>query len=198
MLDYTEQTLDGQTRQQVAHHLQTCPACSRELEAMRATLDLLSATPMFEEPPEAFWEDFTRNVMRKVRAADPPTIPFPALFSGWQARVVLAAALLAIALAGVAGYRLWHPQPSALISHVDPDNDDGRSAWEEAVQRIVSEAVPQEMLRTEFGLFDDIASPALEMYSSDAAIDGWLSGLSAEEKRMLLFELLNMREPPSP
>ncbi len=196
MLDYTEHVLNSHVQQQVTHHLQTCRECSQELEAIQGTLELLSSSPSFQDPPESFWNDFTMDVMRKVRAAEPPE-PTHLSFSTWQMRLAMACALLLVMMAGLYAYQALRPQAPIMTTQTDAPREDPAipPALDTALQRLVPEELPLDMLDTEFALFDDMGSPALESPSSDTALEGLLSGLSDEEKRALLLELYKMREP---
>ena len=195
MLDYTEHVLDGRMHQQIAHHLQICRECSQELEAIQGTLKILSSSPSFQEPPESFWDDFTTGVMRKVRAADPPSSP---QFSspGWQIRLAVACAFVLLLIAGMVAYQAFRPHAPVLTTQTgSPDEDTAITpALDAALQHIIPDELPQDMLDTEFALFDDMGSPALEIHSDDTALEGVLLGLSDEEKRALLLELYKMRE----
>jgi len=190
MLDYTEHVLDSPAYEQVKHHLQACPECTQELEAIQGTLDLLTSTPI-EEPPESFWTDFTSDVMRKVRTAKPP-VANRQLFSSWQIRLVMACVLLLI-ITGIYAYWSIRNHPQVMTTQTLPGDVD-TPPLDTALRQIIPEELPQRMLETEFALFDDIGSPALEIYSSNMELDGLLSSLSAEEKRELLLELYKMRE----
>lgn len=192
MLDYTEHVLDSPAYEQVEHHLQTCQECTQELAAIQETLDLLASTPI-EEPPESFWIDFTSDVMRKVRTAKPP-VASRQLFSSWQIRLVMVCVLLLI-ITGIYAYWSTRTQPQVMTTQTIPGDID-TPPLDTALQQIIPEELPQRMLETEFALFDDIASPALEIHSSNTELEGLLSGLSVEEKRELLLELYKMRERP--
>jgi anti-sigma factor RsiW len=51
--DYLEGTLGWRDRRRVARHLDACAACTRYVEQMRATLDLLGTVPVDTLSPEA-------------------------------------------------------------------------------------------------------------------------------------------------
>jgi hypothetical protein len=193
MLDYTEHVLHDRAHEQVEHHLQSCQVCAQELEALQETLDMLAATPI-QEPSESFWNDFTTDVMRKIRKADPPE-PGWYFFPSWQIRMASACIIVLILIAGMFAYRSLRKQPSIITTQsTERPATSEMSALNTALQQIVPEELPQRMLDTEFALFDDIGSPRLEIYSGDTVLEGLLSGLSAEEKRALLIELYKMQE----
>ncbi len=181
--------LNGAAQQQVEQHVQTCRECSQELKAIQGTLELLSSTPAFQEPPESFWDDFTTDVMRKVRHAEPSN-PINSLFAGWHMRLAMACVILLMLMAGIYAYRVLRRQPPIMVTQTDetPEGEANPSALGTALQTIVPEELPRNMLDTEFALFDD-------MDSNDTTFEGLLSGLSDEEKRALLLELYKMREP---
>ena len=51
--DYLEGTLGWRDRRRVAKHLRVCDACTRYVEQMRETLDLLGTVPVDTISPEA-------------------------------------------------------------------------------------------------------------------------------------------------
>ena len=51
--DYLEGTLGWRDRRRVAKHLNACDACTRYVEQMRETLDLLGTVPVDTLSPEA-------------------------------------------------------------------------------------------------------------------------------------------------
>jgi anti-sigma factor RsiW len=51
--DYLEGSLGWRDRRRVAKHLSACAACTRYIEQMRETLDLLGTVPVDSISPEA-------------------------------------------------------------------------------------------------------------------------------------------------
>ncbi len=195
MIDYAEHVLNGAAQQQIEHHVQTCRECSQELKAIQGTLELLSSNAGIHEPPESFWDDFTTDVMRKVRNAE-PAVPIGSLFSGWHMRLAMACVLVLMLMAGIYAYRVLRRQPPVMVTQTDEAREDtvAPSALDTALQTIVPEELPPNMLDTEFALFDEMQSSASDMDSNDTTLEGLLSGMSDEEKRALLLELYKMRE----
>lgn len=196
MIDYAEHVLNGAAQQQIEQHVHTCRECSQELKAIQGTLELLSSNAKIHEPPEQFWNDFTTDVMRKVRNAE-PAAPVGSLFSGWHMRLAMACVLVFMLLAGIYAYRVLRRSSSVMVTQTNetPEDATDPSALDAALQTIVPTELSQDMLDTEFALFDDMESSALEMDSNDTTLDGLLSGMSDEEKRALLLELYKMRKP---
>ncbi|MBI2179489.1 MAG: hypothetical protein HYU31_01555 [Deltaproteobacteria bacterium] len=96
-------------------HLKNCEACRASLAEMRS---LLPMTAAHDEPAQAFWEDYSREMRRKLDAvAERETwwrrivglvapLPVPALATG-------AVLLLALTLTLTLGKGLWRSSTSA-------------------------------------------------------------------------------------
>lgn len=192
MLDYAEQVLDQGKQQQIAQHVQTCRECSQELEALRNTLGLLASDTSFQEPPQAFWDDFTNTVMRKVRAAEPPQAPRLA-WSGWPMRLAAACAIVALLITGWLAYREFRTHQSVMTTRVTAPEP--RPTLDTELERLVPEAAPRDMLDAPFALSGQTGAPPLEVHSDTVTVEGLISGLSDEEKRTLLLELYKMQKP---
>ncbi len=95
--DYIGDELSLKKREQVAKHLEECPACKAELAALRGVWDDL-ASQTLPQKGEEFWQGFTARVMREVKKKRP--LPeehkTPLLFPGWK--VLLPAAGVAAAV----------------------------------------------------------------------------------------------------
>ena len=95
-------------------HLKNCEACRASLAEMRS---LLPMTAAHDEPPQAFWEDYSREMRRKLDAVTEretwwrrivgsvAPLPVPALATG---------AVLLLALTLTLGKGLWQSSTTAL------------------------------------------------------------------------------------
>lgn len=68
-----EGTLSSLERETVLTHLQTCPDCLAEQEAIRSVVSVFArpATRPSEERPEEFWRGFANGVERRIREETP-------------------------------------------------------------------------------------------------------------------------------
>jgi hypothetical protein len=98
--DYIGDELSLKKREQVAKHLEECPACKAELAVLQGVWDDL-ALQTLPQKGEEFWQGFTARVMREVRRKRPMTADqkTPLLFPGWK--VLLPAAGVAAAIIAV-------------------------------------------------------------------------------------------------
>jgi len=98
--DYIGDELSLKRREQVAKHLEECPACKAKLAVLQGVWDDLALQTL---PPkgEEFWQGFTARVMREVRRKRPMAAEqkTPFLFPGWK--VLLPAAGVAAAVIAV-------------------------------------------------------------------------------------------------
>jgi hypothetical protein len=74
-----EAELSEAERKRVSDHLERCPRCARDLEAMRKTVTLLRWIPPIEVE-----EDFTAQVMARVRAEQARLTPLAQVRAWWQ------------------------------------------------------------------------------------------------------------------
>jgi anti-sigma-K factor RskA len=93
---YALGSLEGEEKALLLQHLQDCPACRRELEALRGDMALMGTTALGARPPARSRERFMQAVAREPRRA--PT-PQPQAKRWWWVLVPSAAAALAAALA---------------------------------------------------------------------------------------------------
>jgi hypothetical protein len=85
-------------RNKVETHLRGCPSCGRFLEELRS---LLSVTIKADEPPQAFWEGYSREIRRKLAAATQKVEWWKALvpiFRPWPVPALATTLILALAL----------------------------------------------------------------------------------------------------
>jgi hypothetical protein len=85
-------------RDQLERHLQSCSACQRFLDDLRLLLPLTLKT---DEPPEAFWQSYSREMRGKLAGAKPQRFwqrIFPSFFSPWQVPALATALTLLLAV----------------------------------------------------------------------------------------------------
>ncbi|MFQ5802074.1 MAG: zf-HC2 domain-containing protein [Candidatus Methylomirabilales bacterium] len=83
LLEYLEGDLTGPAQADLQTHLTQCPGCREELEGLQETLALIARIPV-PEPPEAFWQQYLRELRQKVAAP-----PWPARLQHWLAGFTL-------------------------------------------------------------------------------------------------------------
>ena len=98
--DYIGDELSLKKREEVAEHLEQCPACKAELAAFQGIWDDL-ALQTLPQKGEEFWQGFTARVMREVKKKRPMPAEqkTPLLFPGWRVLLPAAAAAAAIIMA---------------------------------------------------------------------------------------------------
>ena len=109
-------------------HLKNCEACRASLAEMRSLLPMIAA---HDEPPQAFWEDYRREMRQKLAGIEQrktwwqsiamflAPFPAPALATG---------AVLLLALTLTLGKGLWHSSAPA------PDDEAFMEVWPMAEQ----------------------------------------------------------------
>jgi len=83
LLHYDE--LNGIERQQVEAHLKDCATCQRYLAELT---NLLPKTALTDEPPPAFWNDYSRELRHKLANRGAPTTWWRTVFSQFQPWVI--------------------------------------------------------------------------------------------------------------
>ncbi|MFQ5850518.1 MAG: zf-HC2 domain-containing protein [Candidatus Binatia bacterium] len=69
LLEYLDGDLAGPGRGEVEAHLAHCPGCREQLQELQETLALIARIPA-PEPPEAFWQQYLRELRQKVAAVE--------------------------------------------------------------------------------------------------------------------------------
>lgn len=72
LIEYLDGNLTGGARAELEAHLAHCPGCREELRDLQETLTLI-ASMQVPEPPEAFWQQYLRELRQKVAPA--PRLP---------------------------------------------------------------------------------------------------------------------------
>ncbi|MBD3308289.1 hypothetical protein GF339_17765 [candidate division KSB3 bacterium] len=208
LIDYAEDGLDQRKRIAIEEHLGGCVACQKEFADLQQTLRLLHTLPL-EEPPEAFWADFTANVMQKVRAIEPPHTA-PPLFSLSKMKLTMAVAGILAMLGGMffayqMSFQKVSPSSSRTQSSIEMEPQAGESVptidrvaepfrEEFPLEEFVSEDLRDDMIDAEFGLLHrGEGIPFERVENSDEVLQWLISGLTDQEKDMLLLELQNMQ-----
>jgi hypothetical protein len=203
LLDYSEQVLDLDKRQLVEEHLHHCPECTKELQDIEQTLQMLQSLPV-QEPPETFWPVFTSDVMRQIRKMEPVSPKYFFFFP--NVRVAMATlALLVIIGGGLFWYYVGPFQPPWGGAEMITQHS-GSAEEQDFVQqfpdsetdvptldRIASEELIYDMLDSEFGLLEGGNLDALDVEYSNDWLYFLIGNLSAEEKDQLLLELYKLK-----
>ncbi len=141
--DYVEELLPPGRHEEIGAHLRECPACRRELEAIRELLDDLAGLPTEAEPSRDLWP----QIGWRIGAQDAPsgarvrrrTVTLPV----WQ---LLAASVV---LALVSGGVVWSvlnetaPGPSALATAPAEETEGTLFAVEYAAYDEYSDAITE-------------------------------------------------------
>jgi anti-sigma-K factor RskA len=98
--------LPGADRQELESHLDTCPSCRRELQALRADLGLLALSASGPQPPARSKDRLIRAIADEPRgvSAPSPALAAPPQRSWWWSLVPALAALGLLLFA----LNLWH------------------------------------------------------------------------------------------
>jgi|SRR5580704_9222963 anti-sigma-K factor RskA len=97
---YALDELTGSDRQDLETHLDTCPACRRELQALRGDLGLLGLTTSGPQPPARSKERLMRAIAaepRGVSLPDPAPAPRRGLWWAWVPAFAAVALLFVVA-----------------------------------------------------------------------------------------------------
>ena len=96
LLDYSDKLLDLKTHILIEQHLHSCNECRQELNEIERTIQLLRSVSL-EEPPEAFWPDFTSSVMRKIHNLETvPAVRRVVFFSNFKMALIAVVLLVII------------------------------------------------------------------------------------------------------
>lgn len=198
LVEFSEHVLDQPEQSQIEAHVHTCPMCAQELDDIQETISLLKSIPI-EEPSESFWTDFSTDVMDKVYAAEPP-VRRGMLGSLPHFKLAMGLLALMLFLGGIVAY-LFFQFPSAEksvtfsgLERQPATEETGSNSADSTLQQIAPEELTQDILDSEFALFDGTLSTTLDAGYSEDMVDALLSGLTTEEKQALLAELSKIRE----
>ena len=111
LLHYSE--LAGAERQRLEAHLKDCAACTLSL---REYADLLPRTVFADDPPPAFWNDYSRELRHKlaqVAEAEPWWQRLLFTLKPWRMPALATSAVVALALTFTLGQNFWLERESA-------------------------------------------------------------------------------------
>jgi len=97
-------------RSRVERHLEACASCRQLVEDLRA---LLPGTVRPDDPPQRFWQDYSRELRRKLDAQEEKGLGWKdSLFwlRPWPVVSMATAAVLILALTLTFGRGKWRPQ----------------------------------------------------------------------------------------
>lgn len=195
LLDYSEGMIDQKTSAQIEAHLHSCAQCAQELKTFEETVRLLQRVPI-KEPPEEFWNGFTRGVMQNVRRMERTTAP--PLFGRFPCFQMGAVAVAAILL-GVFGLfflikgDIFQKNPQQ-IAQQQTESYPPISELHQSLEKIVPPKMVENILREEWALTDGQELSAFDIEANDDdVIDYLLEDLTESEKQALVIELERMQ-----
>lgn len=100
----------GPERSRAEKHLQSCALCQQFLADLRRLLPL---TIKQDEPPQVFWQSYSKEVRRKLATAEQKGrwwSDLAALLRPWPVPALATALVLILALTLSFGKRVWRPQ----------------------------------------------------------------------------------------
>lgn len=104
---------EGTERSKVEKHLEVCASCLGFLEELAKVLPL---TVERDHPSQAFWEDYSREIKRKLAQTEqksPWWTAVSSLFRPWPVPALATALVLILALTLTLARRAWRPQELA-------------------------------------------------------------------------------------
>jgi predicted anti-sigma-YlaC factor YlaD len=99
--------LSGADRDPIAAHLENCAACAHYLNELGTLLPL---TVKSDEPPQAFWDDYSRAMRRKLTEANERKswwASFSSLVQPWAIPALATMTVVALALTFTLGKGFW-------------------------------------------------------------------------------------------
>jgi anti-sigma factor RsiW len=136
---FVEDELSQRERRTLENHLADCPRCSRAVEELRTTVDLLTALPSYETGPA-----FEEEVMDRIRSGEalrPGIVEWISerLSAGWLRPVFLSgAAACALYIAFLVGSAyMTSPNPDRIASVTPPAAKTAASSTTSAPARVV-------------------------------------------------------------
>ena len=117
--DYPDGDLSPFWKRQVASHLEVCPDCRQEAEALGEVMSLYRAHPL-PDPEPAFWQDFQQELHLKLAQVNQTPAPSP-----WRLRLpyYLVGAGATAAILVLAVYLGPFSQPSAPLPLAKPQEE---------------------------------------------------------------------------
>jgi len=109
---YYYQELENAQRAHVEIHIKDCAACRHALEEMGSILPLTVAA---DEPPQTFWDNYSREMREKLATArdrQPWWRSLASLFQRWTVPAIATAVVLLLTLTLTLGKGFWRTQES--------------------------------------------------------------------------------------
>jgi len=104
--------LTGADRNRTESHIAGCEACRLYLKKMASLLPL---TIEPDEPSQAFWDEYSREMRHKLASIhERRWQTFASFFKPWQIPALAATAVVLLALTLTFGNRLWRPAEPPL------------------------------------------------------------------------------------
>lgn len=110
--------LSGAERSAVEAHVQSCAPCRLYLKAMQSILPL---TVQPDEPPQAFWDNYSRELRRKladIRDSKTGWRQWASWFQPWAAPILATTAVVVLALSLTLSKGFWRAREA-------PPDDEG-------------------------------------------------------------------------
>ncbi|HWB27306.1 MAG TPA: zf-HC2 domain-containing protein [Chitinophagaceae bacterium] len=103
LIDYLDGTLDDSTREQIENHLQTCPACAKEVQELQAIQDDIAVTEMKMPSPalRANFREMLHNEANSLVIPEVPKAPAGKKIISIQVNTLLWRAAAAVIILGV-------------------------------------------------------------------------------------------------
>lgn len=102
--------LSEANRSHIQRHIDVCPGCAGYLRELG---DLLAMTVKTDDPPGEFWDNYSREMRRRLASMGETKSwwqrTFP-VFQPWSLPLLAAAAVVALALTFTLGKRSWTPK----------------------------------------------------------------------------------------
>ncbi len=105
---YAEST--GKDHKRIEAHLMDCVSCREFLQELRT---VLSSTSKPDDPPQSFWDSYSKEMSRKLAGAGERASwrdLLSSFFHPWPVRALAAALVIVFVVALTLRERIWHPQ----------------------------------------------------------------------------------------
>ncbi len=200
LVDYSESLVDQKTRLLIEEHLQNCSECSQELKDFEETIHLIQSVSI-QEPSDAFWDDFTAGIMRKIEMTGKTSSVETKLFFSPSFRMAaVTVALLLLLVGGMFAYStgairkvlpaFFSSSPHLLVESAEQPAQVSSGVEEDG---IVSEEFVDDIPEADLALLGRAAWENFTVGTYDETLYFLIENLSEEEKDLFLKELEQMR-----
>src|ERR671924_2098151 len=103
--------LSGADRSKVEAHSESCERCRLYLKGLAS---ILPRTVEADEPPQTFWDNYSREMRHKLAAIQEQKSwweTLTSLFKPWQVSALAATVIVVLALTLTFGNRIWRSEP---------------------------------------------------------------------------------------